>query len=363
VDVKGRDDLLAEVKRYSLHKGPLGAPALKWDYNDPARSVSWNWIADLHSDAEINAAVEAVCGRPNAADPNRFFHQAAMKYLRGLLQLAPTISTPVTLAQIAHLLSDQQALSSLVAARAGHPGADRLLELCPMSPGDFVKYTTELKTNLETLDTRGFAAVTAADSFTFDHLRSSQPVLMIVSAPTSDGELARAAGSLFLCEFVQHALAGFGPHPRPTLLALDEAARVQNRIDLGSTLSLVAGAGVSVLLAAQDVSQFDDKSCDEILANCGTMICLPRVSSDTTDYFIRRVGEMTFTTHSTSNAVSLRNGSNRSLTSSTELGKVIGHREISTPAPQLGPRPGVVHSPSLSPRPIVVDLTRPDLQR
>lgn len=40
VDVKGRDHLLAEVKRYSSHKGPLGAPVLKWDYTDPRRSVS-----------------------------------------------------------------------------------------------------------------------------------------------------------------------------------------------------------------------------------------------------------------------------------------------------------------------------------
>lgn len=362
VDVKGRDDLLAEVKRYSSHHGPLGAPVLKWDYNDPARSVSWNWIADLHSDAEINAAVEAVCGRPNPADPNRFFHQAAMKYLRGLLQLAPTIGGPVTLAHIVHLLNDQQSLSSLVAARPGHPGAGRLAELCPMSPGDFVKYTTELKTNLETLDTQGFAAVTATGGFTFDHLRSSRPVLVIVSAPVSDGELARAAGSLFLGQFVQRALAGFGTDPRPALLAVDEAARVQNRLDLGATLSLVAGAGVSVLLATQDVSQFEEKSREEILANCGTMICLPRVSSDTTDYFIRRAGEMSFTTRSASTGTSPRQGSNRSWTSSSELGKVIGHREISAPAPQLGPRPGFVHSPSLSPRPIVVDLTRPDLQ-
>jgi type IV secretory pathway TraG/TraD family ATPase VirD4 len=231
-----------------------------------------------------------------------------------------------------------------------------------MSPGDFVKYTTELKTNLETLDTQGFAAVTATGGFTFDHLRSSRPVLVIVSAPVSDGELARAAGSLFLGQFVQRALAGFGTDPRPALLAVDEAARVQNRLDLGATLSLVAGAGVSVLLATQDVSQFEEKSREEILANCGTMICLPRVSSDTTDYFIRRAGQMSFTTRSASTGTSPRQGSNRSWTSSSELGKVIGHREISAPAPQLGPRPGFVHSPSLSPRPIVVDLTRPDLQ-
>ena len=284
-----------------------------------------------------------------------------MKYLRGLLQLAPTIQGPLALADIVNLLNDQRALTALVTARAGHPGAARLSELCPMTAGEFVKYTAELKTHLETLDTHGFAQVSAAKGFSFDLLRGPAPVLMVVSAPASDGELARAAGTLFLGQFVQRALVGFGTHPRPTLLVLDEAARVQNRIDLGATLSLVAGAGVSVLLATQDVSQFDEKSRDEILANCGTMICLPRVSSDTTAYFIRRVGEMPFTTRSSSTSFQRHTGSNRSWTSSTELGKVIGHREISTPAPQLGPRPAFVHSPSLSPRPIVVDLTRQDL--
>lgn len=361
VDVKGRDDLIGEVKKYSTHRGSLGAPALKWDYNDPARSVSWGWISDLRSEAEINAAVEAICGRPNPADPNRFFHQVSMKYLRGLLQLAPTVQGGLALNGIVRLLNDQRALSSLVAARPGHPGADRLSELCPMSPGEFVKYTAELKTHLETLDTPGFAHVTKTNNFSFDHLRGPSAVLMTASAPTSDGELGRAAGTLFLGQFVQRALTGFGTHPRPTLLVLDEAARVQNRIDLGATLSLVAGAGVSVLLATQDVSQFDEKSRDEILANCGTMICLPRVSPDTTGYFIRRIGEMPFTKRSSSTSTDPRTRGNRSWTNSTELGSAIGHREISTPAPQLGPRPGFVHSPSLSPRPIIVDLTRQDL--
>lgn len=361
VDVKGRDDLIGEVKRYSVHHGSLGAPVLKWDYNDPARSVSWNWISDLRSDAEINAAVEAICGRPNPADPNRFFHQVSMKYLRGLLQLAPTIQGNVSLAGIVRLLNDQRAVSALVAARPGHPGAGRLSELCSLSPGEFVKYTAELRTHLETLDTPGFAQVTKANNFSFDHLRSSSPLLAIVSVPTADGELGRAAGSLFLGQFVQRALTGFGTHPRPTLLVLDEAARVQDRIDLGATLSLVAGAGVSVLLATQDVTQFEEKSREEILANCGTMICLPRVSADTTGYFIRRIGDMPFTTRSSSTSTGHQTGGNRSWTTSTELASAIGHREISTPPPQLGPRPGFVHSPSLSPRPVIVDLTRQDL--
>ncbi len=361
VDVKGRDDLLHEIKRYSAAHGSAGAPVIKWDYTDPSRSASWNWIADVGTDSEINAAVEAICGRPSPNDPNKFFHQSAIKYLRGLLQLAPTLSHAVTLADILVLLSDQSRLEALVQGRRGHAGSARLAELVGLAPGDFLKYTMELKTHLETLDTRGFNAVTSSTEFSFDMLRSRDPVLVIVTAPVSDGSLADAACSLFLSQLLQRVLSGFGLVARPMLLALDEAARVQSRIDLGSTLSLVAGAGVSVLLATQDVSQFEEDARDEILANCGTMICLPRVSKATTDYLAGRLGEMHFASLSDTTSSDRRTGASRSWTQSTERASVLGHREIALPPPQLGPWPAIVHAPSIATRPIVVDLTRQDL--
>ena len=361
VDVKGRDDLLGEIKRYSAYRGSLGVPVIKWDYTDPARSGSWNWIADLHSDSELNAAVEAICGRPSPSDPNKFFHQSAIKYLRGLLQLAPTFSAHPTLVDILGLLHNQASLETLVNSRRGTPGAQRLTELLGLSPGDFMKYTMELKTHLEVLDTTGFAAVTDRPQFSFDMLRGSQPVLLVVTAPVADGSLAEAASSLFLGQFLQRALSGFGTIGRPTLLALDEAARLQNRIDLGATLSLVAGAGVSVLLAAQDASQFDEDKREEILANCGTMICLPRVSRATTDYVAGRLGDMHFASLSNSTSHDRRNGQTPSWTQSGERAPVLGHREIASPHPALGDWPGVVHAPSLASRPILVDLARSDL--
>jgi type IV secretory pathway TraG/TraD family ATPase VirD4 len=372
VDVKGHDDLLSEIKRYAAYAGTLGVPVIKWDYSDPGRSASWNWIGELHSDSEINAAVEAICGRPSPNDPNKFFHQSAIKYLRGILQLASAISGGVDLKQILMLLNDQVLLEGIVRVKSGHPGAQRLSELCGLSQSEFIKHTMELKTHLETLNTQGFEAVTDRSQISFDSLRSSQPCLLIVTAPVADGALADAASSLFLGQFFQHVLSGFGAqgssyngshsgtNSRPVLLVLDEAARVQKRIDLGATLSLVAGAGVSVLLATQDVSQFEDDKRDEILANCGTMLCLPRVSKATTDYFIGRMGEMQFVSRSQGRSTG-REGTGRTWTQSVEKSAVLGHREISSPHPALGAWPAVVHAPSLSSRPIIVDLTRRDM--
>lgn len=364
VDVKGNDDLLREIKTYSAARGRLGVPVLKWDYTDPARSMSWNWIADVCTEGQINAAVEAICGRPSPQDPNKFFHQSAIKYLRGILQLASAAAIPMTLRDILAVLSDPAKMDGFVRSRLGHPGAHRLVELTGLGPGDFIKHTMELKTHLETLDTNGFSAVTRPSSaqFRFDDLAGTGPALIIVNAPMADGALADAACSLFLSQLLQRLLTNFNQRKRSVLLALDEGPRVQHRIDLGSTLSLVAGAGASVLLACQDVTQFQPDVRDEILSNCGTMVCLPRVSKATTDYFSGRLGQMNF--GSMSHNVGGRGGFGQpgsTWTHSTVTGAVLAHREISSPPPLLGCWPGFVHAPSLSARPVVVDLDRADL--
>lgn len=361
IDVKGQDDLLDEVKQYSQTRGQLGVPVVKWDYADPQRSVSWNWIAELTDDGKINAAVDAICGRPSPSDPNKFFHQSAIKYLRGLLQLSPTISGSMTVASLLNVLNDQSRIDDLVRSRQGHPGASRISELTGLSPGDYLKQTMELKTYLEILDTDGLNAVTNRDGLRLNMINSEAPALIIIGAPISDGALADAACSLFLGQFLQYALSSFNSSAPPILLALDESPRLQDRVDLGSTLSLVAGANVNVLLAAQDISQFDDARRDEILSNCGTMVCLPRVSRATTDYFVGRLGDVYLPTLSRNSGSDGTIFGSHSDTHSVERVAMLGHREIASPPPRFGEWPGMVHCPSLSSQPIVVDLTRADL--
>lgn len=362
LDVKGRGSLLEEVKRYSSLCGKLGVSVINWDYTNPGGSASWNWIHDLRNDSQINAAVEAICGRACASDPNRFFHQSAIKYLRGLLQLISASHSGYCLRDILRILNDQDALEHLVSQDLRHPGAQRLIELVGLPRADYVKYTMELQTHLEVLDHQGFHEVTARKQFSIDMLDCHVPVLLIVTAPTSDGSLADAACSLFLSQYIQRVLTRFGGTHRPNLLVLDEAARLQDRIDLASTLSLVAGADVSVLMATQDIMQFREECRHEVLANCGNVICLPRVSRSTTEFLAGRLGEMKFTTV-TQNGSHWRSVFNApTWATSIEKAPLLGHREISTPHPWLGQWSAVVHSPSLSSRPILVDLSRKDLQ-
>lgn len=361
VDVKGNRDLISQLKAYSARLGGLGSLAYTWDYNDPYRSVSWNWIAGLTRESEINAAVEAICGRPSPNDPNKFFHQSAIKYLRGLLQILSSSKSQPTFATLMGIVSDQSSLERVVLANPSHPGAQRLKELVGLSPADFTKYTMELKTHLELLDTEGFRKVTDRSQFSFDLLDQPAPVLLVVSAPVSDGSLAEASSSLFLTLYLQWALSRFNVSNKPSLLVLDEAARLQDRIDLGSTLSLVAGANLSVLLATQDVMQFNSENRDEILSNCGSLICLPRVSRSTTQFISNRLGEAKVATLSRSTSNDPRLVQSISWTQASEERPILGHREISSPPAHLGKHVAVVHSPFLSARPILVDLQRRDI--
>lgn len=360
VDVKGNDDLYKEVKRYSRAVGPAGASVAKWDYSDPTRSMSWNWITELSSDSQINAAVEAVCGRPNPSDPNRFFHQASMKYLRGLLELSGFMQNS-SVESLLWILADQMRLEHLVDASPSSAGARRLSELVGLRPDEYLKMTSELTTHLETLDTRGFSAVTSRHGFEFEMLDGPSPALVVVSAPIADGELAASASGLFLGQLLQSVYSRFGRQGhRPLLLVLDEAARLQDRIDLGAALSLVASAGVSMLLAVQDLHQLRQDTREEVLANCGTVVCLPGVARTTTDAFSGRLGEM----HVTSKIPGFSPGAlggGISWTHGHERAPLLSHREIASPHPLLGPWPAFVHSRSLSDRPIAVDLTRHDL--
>ena len=123
----------------------------------------------------------------------------------------------------------------------------------------------------------------------------------------------------------------------------------------------MAGANMSVLLATQDIMQFNSTNRDEILSNCGTLICLPRVSRSTTQFISNRLGEVKVATlsRSTSNDPTLVQSI--SWTHGSEERPILGHREISSPPAHLGKHVAVLHSPFLSARPILVDLQRHDI--
>lgn len=360
VDVKGNGDLIQEVLQYAASQPPIGgAPIVRWDYRDPGRSMSWNWLSELNSDGAVNAAVEAICGRGRDNDPNRNFHLRDMKYLRGLLDVQRCLRGPVTVRNLVQFLEDQDALRSLVSQAGATRGAGRLQELCGLSQHEYAKAVQFVLTHLETLDTDGFNAVTKVREFEITNLDALSGYLVVINSPVADQTLSAEASGLFLSQLIYHRLGQFGSPGSPLLLVLDEAPRLQDRIDLRALLSLSRGAGMSIVIAAQDVTQFEEGARSEILSNCSTFVCLPGVSQATTSFFGGRLGTRRITSVSHSQSVDLERGRGLNVSRSIEEVPVLGHSEISSPP--FSPYSAIVHSRNLSHKPILVDLLRSDL--
>lgn len=356
VDVKG--NLFDDVRAYANHAGHLGARVIHWDYTDPRRSESWCWPADLGSEESIAVAVETILGRERDNDPTPFHHRRDMKILTAILSLVRALPRP-TVSAMLDVLVDQSRLCSFMVRAGPSPATRDLEELLPLAPDQFINAVSGVTVALRWLDTTGVRAVTERQSLRLADLDSGGQLLVVV-APVTGGKTPETASSLILGQLMHRWLGGFRGGAQPTLLMLDEAPRIQRRVRLPELLSIGRAAGVSVVLAAQDISQFDEQHRGEILANCATVVALPGVSPTTTAWLAERLGERPATSLSvgTSRAAPW-DRSGQSVTTHLENVPVLGHREIATP-PFEG-RPAIVHSSLLGRRPVLVDLSRPDL--
>jgi type IV secretory pathway TraG/TraD family ATPase VirD4 len=360
VDVKGNRDLADEVQKYrdSL---PIRdrLPFMSWDYRDPAHSKSWNFISDLRDDGDFNAAAEAICGKPRDNDPNANFHARDLKWMKGLLEVAASSGQQVTVRGLLNLLISPITLQNGLRQLPQSRGSQRLADLAAMTPSDFSRATQFLTTYLETLNNDGFVDVTSQTQVTMDDIAFGDPRVVIVNAPIVDGELASSASGLFLAMLIRRRLNAFNSSAPPMLLILDECPRLQDRLDLGQLVSLAAGANVSVMLAAQDVSQFDEDKRHEIIANCGTFVLLGGANHTTTKYVMDNLGERRATKYTSGDTHHVQTGRASNFNVDSELVSVMGHNELVNPP--SGPFGATVINNRLSSRPILVDLTRDDL--
>jgi hypothetical protein len=358
VDVKGNGDLHNKVKQYGAANGggaKFGATA--FDYENPAKSLSWNFIDDLRTESAINSVAEGICGAPRDNDPNMNFHIRDLNWMRGLLELAHDSRQQFTVRSLLMLLKDQQAFEDLVDSQHGSRASDRLSDLCGLTTDDFNRSRTFLSSYLEKLNAPGFNAITTHPGLSLHGRDLDQPCLMVVNAPMANETLSAAVAGLFITQIVNQRLAA-GGGAVPMLLVIDEAPKMQKILPLGRWTSLVASSGISMLLAAQDVKQFHEDTRDEILDNCATIIALANAPASTTEYIAKRLGTRVRATQQKSQNYDQRNGRSTNFTKGSETVPVIGHDEITNPpAGEFG---ATVISRSLSRKPILVDLYRPD---
>lgn len=356
VDVTG--NLQDKVLEYVHNTGPLGARMALWDFTRPANSVSWNWLDDLSTEDAVVASVEALVGRDRPNDPQPYFMQRDKRVLRGLIEgvLATTSRSLDTLLAGA---SDQSLLRRLGTL---HPSiGNRLNEVSTLPAQDFGRAMSGVVNALDVFGHSGVKAVTRSGGITLDSLTEA-PSLLIIGAPLSGSRTSISLSSLMISMLTRNLYRRFGQNnARRVFYFIDEAARLTDRINFEELLSVSRAAGISVVVAAQNVTQFADKNeRATILDNCGTYISLPTPSDESASYFASRLGAREVSTLTESRTFGgINNPWTIQFSRALSTVPVLGKREIMDPP--WGERSAIVHCRPLSGAPFAVDLSRPDL--
>lgn len=364
LDVKG--DLLDAIRGFAARGGPIGVPVGKWDYTDPAHSVRWPWLAELKTDDQIDAAVTAILGRESkqsTADP--FFYRRDWQLLRGLLRLATSTLMPgkVKPSLLGRALADRDYLVGAASAFPNAPGAaDIMATIGRVDDSDYAKVASGVATAVAKLDSPAIDAVSEPDpsrAFTFDMLLS-KPTLLVVVAPLRGGETARFLSTIFLNLLVRRMFAQFGKSATHTFLVIDEAPRIVDRFDFEEVLSVARSAGVSVVLAAQDIGQFkDENERSTILTNCATYVSLSGASPMSVKFLMERLGKHRVSaldlSHSTGGGLLGTHGGGHRI----DVQDVLAEREIAHPP--FGPHCAIAHlhgaELGITAKPLLVDMT------
>jgi type IV secretory pathway TraG/TraD family ATPase VirD4 len=364
LDVKG--DLLDDILGYASRGGPIGVPVGKWDYTDPNRSVRWDWLSELKQDEQIEAAVTAILGREKTqsnADP--FFYRRDWQLLRGLLRLATTTLMPgkAKPSLLGRALANRDLIQGTVLALPNAPGAtDLMATVGHRDASDYQKSASGVATALAKLDSPAIDQVSEPDpkrAFTFDML-FSRPTLLVVAAPLSGGDTARFLSTIFLNLLVRRLFGQFGKTATHVFLVIDEAPRLVDRFNFEEVLSIARSAGVSVVIAAQDIGQFkDENERSTILTNCATYVSLAGASPMSVKFLMERLGkhrvEVRDISHNSAGGVLGSYGRGHRI----EAQDVLAEREIAHPP--FGSRCAIAHVQAaelgITAKPLLLDMT------
>jgi type IV secretory pathway TraG/TraD family ATPase VirD4 len=355
--VDARGDLWAALRRYGAQRERLNANVYHWSYRDPGRSSSWRWIDELSSAEAIEAAVEAILGRERPTDPAPAQRRHDARMLTALLALART-QPRTSAAEMLTTISDRQRLQAFLSPLPASGFVRDLGELLTLQGSQYRDAVSGVVDGLRPLASPEVLRVSEAPGLTLE-LLDRAPSLLIAGLPAGGGRTAETTVGLLLALAVERRLRGSASRT-PMLLILDEAPRIQERIQIQTLLSLGAAAGLAVVLTAQGVGQFSESEREEIMSNCETMILLPRVGKSSTAYFSERLGNRT-------TAGLLRSTRRerpwdppqRGLDTSNQTVPMLGHREISMPP--FGGYPAIVHARALHGQPFLVDVARDDV--
>lgn len=368
VDVKG--DLLESFMDFKDAQGggALGARLTKWDFTDPRRSAPWEWLAELHDDARVDAAITALLGRrPEQSTGDPYFYQRDYRTLRGLLRFArAAVARARTASDLIRLLEDDVKLDALVKQHRRAPGVSDLEAALRFPQADYPKVISGVVTALSALDGAAVDAVTRASakrpSINLD-VALDDHGLLIVGAALKGGQVSATLSSLLLNQLAQRLYERFGGDRRPVLLVIDEAPQIVERVDIAQLMEVSRSAGVGVVVAMQDVAQIkDENDRSSILSNAAALAILPGASPKSVEEFGKRLGQRFERT------VGLNVGRSHdglgsappSQTYGTEAVPVLREREIMQPP--IDGRAALVHVKAqelgITTKPLLIDMQR-----
>lgn len=363
IDVKGNNDLLDQVQHYAGSHGALpDVVVASFNYTEPSKSISWNWIRDLDDESSIEVAADTLVPE-HEGDANASFRHRDVLWMRGLLEFAVESGQPWTVETLLNLINDPDRFGRLLRNIGSLSVKNRFRSLVDteglgaIDYDDYFKKVAFLVSYLDPLNTRGFNAVTTRPEVRLREM-AKDPGLLVVTAPLADGKRSAAISGLFMAQFLNLQMKKFNRANVPVLVVLDEAAQLQDRMDMAKILATTRSSKTSVLLAIQEVKQLEEKHRDPILSNCATHILLGGAGEPTTKYFGERLGRRMAARATLSHNHGVGGHGVQTGFDSQEV-PVLGRNEMAFP-----PGDGfsaLVHSADLSAKPVLVDLTRRDL--
>jgi type IV secretory pathway TraG/TraD family ATPase VirD4 len=274
----------------------LGCRFWYWNSDNPS-SDSWNWLDEvsLTDDRDVEAAIRSILGRKNPRDSQPFFYDRDCRWLRALIYITKkAYGNNAKPSNLYRLVADQSALINEFnlspSLNIHYPDVADLLNF---SPDEHSKAVSGLLNALNFFSIPSVAKVTESSDFKMSDI-DSHPTLLVIGDSLGN-ERAAKLSSMMVNQLINHI---YRRSPSslskrlPMSLIIDEAPRLKDRIDYKEVLAVGRNSEVGICLAAQDTSQFGNKTeTAEILSNCNTIITLKNAPPATANYFSEQLGK------------------------------------------------------------------------
>jgi len=292
VDVVGNltDRLSNEAKR-------LGCRVWYWDHSGSTPSDSWNWLdaIELSNDRSIESAITSILGSRNPHDPNVFFYDRDVMWLRALIPIVKIVySYNAKPRHLLRLITFQDELRNVFRQYPQVRKYDiELAAFIQFSVDEHAKAAQGLFNALTVFNNSSVMQVTERSDFLLSDI-DSRPTLLVIRHYLNDQRSSRL-NSLMLGQLFGHVYnryAGKASKKIPLNFIIDEAPQLKQQIKYEEVLAVARNANVGICLAAQDVTQFgDERQTAEILSNCNTLITTKGVSPQVAEYLSKQMGK------------------------------------------------------------------------